>query len=199
MINLLMLLVSSVPVSAQTVLPAAEGQRLMQCVRDLITNHDSRRPTEQDLALGQNWRCATLTLAAPPEGSTEFTEYQRAGWKSNAVAYRFEKNGHAYDNLEGTAHRNRQGRVDYLGFTEPVVPGMLGLPFGIYRGFLMDFLRMSARGELISEESVFDVDVPRFPVGGDTPEAIIKERQKAYRYSVCRTETTVTSAPLSCF
>lgn len=161
----------------------------MQCLRAKLGEGETRRPSERDLRLGENWSCQKLTLARAPETSGVSTDYVVTDPTQNAIAYRFVKRGRAFDNVEGTAHRNRARKVDYLTYQERGLDALLGLPFGIRRGFFWDFLRITARGELISEESVFDLDVPNFPMGTDTPDALGGERQKVYSYSVCRTES----------
>ncbi len=156
-----------------------------QCLQAELSGTGGTEPTASNLHLGDEWVCQRLAYfrgnETHPNGIITVIRPEE-----DMNPYLFGLQGRRVINQK----RKKPGTdesVLYLGFDSPSgLEGMLSLWFGIKNGFYRDFIRLSARGELISETSILESDLSYFPVSPSAPSALTTERNLVHTYGVCR-------------
>jgi len=176
------------------------GARITGCLQGLLKDSKSHRPTTSDLKLGQEWVCNKILYLKTGSGRSDEMQILVLEHDITPLAYRFQDQDAGFLNTEGSALGSSEGHAEYLPYSTRGMDGLLGIPFGVKNGFFWDFLRMNTQGELVSEESILDDDIPNYIVSGLAPSALATDRHKVYAYSVCKSRTATKESPaFSCF
>ena len=176
------------------------ASRITSCVQNMLKDKASRRPRTSELKLGEDWVCTKILYLKPSEIDSKEMMALVVPYERNSIGYHFQKQGWGVQNSEGSVKSADGYIVDYLVFNDGGIDGLLGIPFGIRNGFFMDFLRINPQGELVSEESILDSDIPHYIVSPQAPDALATDRHKVYSYSVCKTKEAVQqNSVFSCF